>query len=140
MTLTSRQVLQWLPQRAPIVMVDGAQQVGENYYALLTIMPDNWFVEGEQLLESGIVEHQAQAVAVCLGLRTKQQGTKETSQIGFIAEVKNLSITRLPNVGETLTTLITYTTAVDNIILIQATTTCNDEHIAESQIKIFLPS
>lgn len=142
MTLTEQQVLQLLPQRAPIVMVDGARQVGETYYALLTITPDNWFVEGSQLLEAGIVEHQAQAVAVCLGLKSKDKGqrSKDKGQIGFIAEVKNLSIHRLPKVGETLATSITYNTAVENIVLIQATTTCNDECIAESQIKIFLPS
>ncbi len=142
MTLTEQQVLQLLPQRAPIVMVDGARQVGETYYALLTITPDNWFVEGSQLLEAGIVEHQAQAVAVCLGQITNHKSpiTNHKSQIGFIAEVKNLSIMRLPNVGETLATSITYNTAVEDIVLIQATTTCNDECIAESQIKIFLPS
>lgn len=142
MNYTSKQVLQLLPQRAPIVMVDGAQQEGETYYALLTIAPDNWFVEDNQLLEAGVVEHQAQSVAVCLGLKSKEQGqkTNRESQIGFIAEVKNLSIHRLPMVGETLATSITYNTAVENIVLIQATTTCQEERIAESQLKIFLPS
>lgn len=139
MTLDSKQVLQLLPQRAPIVMVDGAQQVDESYYALLTVAPDNWFVEDNQLLEAGVVEHQAQSVAVCLGMKNSQI-TNHQSQIGFIAEVKNLSINRLPKVGETLATSITYNTAVENIVLIEATTTCQEERIAESQLKIFLPS
>lgn len=139
MNYTSKQVLQLLPQRAPIVMVDGAQQVDESYYALLTVAPDNWFVEDNQLLEAGVVEHQAQSVAVCLGMKNSQI-TNHQSQIGFIAEVKNLSINRLPKVGETLATSITYNTAVENIVLIEATTTCQEERIAESQLKIFLPS
>lgn len=139
MNYTSKQVLQLLPQRAPIVMVDGAQQVGETYYALLSVAPDNWFVEDNQLLEAGVVEHQAQSVAVCLGMKNSQI-TNHQSQIGFIAEVKNLSINRLPKVGETLATSITYNTAVENIVLIEATTTCQEERIAESQLKIFLPS
>lgn len=139
MNYTSKQVLQLLPQRAPIVMVGGAQQVGETYYALLSVAPDNWFVEDNQLLEAGVVEHQAQSVAVCLGMKNSQI-TNHQSQIGFIAEVKNLSINRLPKVGETLATSITYNTAVENIVLIEATTTCQEERIAESQLKIFLPS
>ena len=139
MNLNTKQILRLLPQRPPIVMVDAAQQDGDDCSAYLTITPDNWFVEDTHFLEAGIVEHQAQSVAVCLGL-SQMAMSHNTRQMGFIAEVKNLCINRLPNVGETLVTAITYNTAVDSIILLQATTMCNNELIAESQLKIFLPS
>lgn len=139
MNYTSEQVLSLLPQRAPIVMVDGAQQDGDLSFAQLTIAPDNWFVDGTTFLEAGVIEHQAQSVAVCLGMKNSPI-TNHPSQIGFIAEVKNLHITRLPKVGETLQTSVSFKTEVEGVFLMSAQTECEKEIIACSELKIFLPA
>ncbi len=141
MNYTSEQVLSLLPQRAPIVMVDGARQDEDHSFARLTIAPDNWFVDGTTFLEAGVIEHQAQSVAVCLGMRACQcQPSRNPHQIGFIAEVKNLHITRLPKVGETLQTSVSFKTEVEGVLLMSAQTECEKEIIACSELKIFLPA
>ncbi len=149
MILDAKQVLQLLPQRAPIVMVDGAKRVEceSESEAQLTITPDNWFVADNVFLEAGVMEHQAQSVAVCLGLQNKDQHPR-TRQMGFIAEVKNFHLSRLPKVGETLYTRVTLTAEVEGVLLMEAKTWCDGqpttgderELIAQSQLKIFLPS
>ena len=137
MKLDLHQILPLIPQRYPFVMVDSADADSDSCVALLTVVNNNWFVEHGVLLEAGIIEHQAQSVAVCLGLAEKGLSAR-ISNIGYIAEIKNLMVTRLPKVGECLCTTVNMTAAVDNVLLIDAETCISEELIATSHLKIFL--
>lgn len=55
-------ILNLIPQRPPIVMVDSFFGIEENHsYSGLTVTADNIFCETRKLQEAGIIEHIAQS-------------------------------------------------------------------------------
>ncbi|MBQ0075809.1 MAG: hypothetical protein KBS69_01545 [Bacteroidales bacterium] len=133
--LTSQDILTYLPHRAPMVMVDSATIDGEQVTALLTITDTNWFANKGQLMEAGLIEHMAQSVAVCV----KESHPQDAGHIGFLADVKDITINRLPNVGECIETQIALKAVVGEILLVIATTKVKQDIIASGELKIFLP-
>ena len=128
-----------IPQREPMMMIDSYYGGNENEgVAGLTIKDNNTFCENGMLHEPGIVEHVAQTAAAFNGYNNRisaQNGGEP--HIGYIGDVKNCIINRLPNVGETIITHITLITRVLNVGLMTAETKVNDEVIATCQIKLF---
>lgn len=131
------EVLEFIPQRAPIVMVDEFFGVdSEVSISGLTVKRENIFCEEGVLQECGIIEHIAQSAALRVGYIYKSQG-KEIP-IGYIGSVSKLKIFHLPKEEETLKTEIRVEQEVFNITLINAKTKVGDLNIAECQMKIFL--
>lgn len=123
-----------IPQREPILMVDDAHTLSkDSVCASLTIRSTNWFCQDNQLLEAGIIEHMAQSAATMIGL----QGEGEP-KVGYIGDVKDFIVFRLPRIGEQLSTEVRTTALLEDITIIEATTRIGDEVIASARIKIFI--
>ena len=76
-------ILNLIPQRPPIVMVDSFFGIEENHsYSGLTVTADNIFCETRKLQEAGIIEHIAQSAAARIGFLYTRQGEKVP--LGFI--------------------------------------------------------
>ncbi|WP_148366507.1 hydroxymyristoyl-ACP dehydratase [Bacteroides sp.] len=141
-------ILNLIPQRPPIVMVDSFFGIEENHsYSGLTVTTDNIFCEtgeqqeGEQpetgkLQEAGIIEHIAQSAAARIGFLYTRQGEKVP--LGFIGSVDKLKIYDLPKNGMKLFTEITVVQEVFDITLISAQVKVEDKLIAECRMKIFI--
>ena len=147
--LDSQQILDYLPHRDPMVMLDGAEMTveppvplkGEEctvVYATLLVKETNWFFADGVLTESGLMEHMAQSVCVCIGLRANNEQLR--TQIGYLAEVKNMTINRLPMAGEQLRTRVEVVALVDEAIVVSAETQVNTETIAKGMLTIFVPT
>ena len=68
-------ILNLIPQRPPIVMVDSFFGFEENRsYSGLTVTTDNLFCEAGRLQEPGIIEHIAQSAAARIGFIYTRQG------------------------------------------------------------------
>ncbi len=135
--LSGNEILQLIPQRDPMVMVDTFFGIEDNTSASgLTVCPDNLFVENDKLQECGIIEHIAQSAAARIGYISSQKGEK--TPLGFIGSVDKFALNRLPAVGETLRTTITVLQEVFNITLIQAEVRIDNETIATCNMKIFV--
>ena len=95
-------MLNLIPQRPPIVMVDSFFGIEENHsYSGLTVTADNIFCETGKLQEAGIIEHIAQSAAARIGFLYTRQGEKVP--LGFIGSVDKLKIHDLPkNRDETI--------------------------------------
>ena len=90
---SSVDVLDIIPQRKPFVMVDSLLHFDVNgVRTSFTVRKDNILLENGRLDPSGILENIAQSCAV---------------RIGFISAIRDMSIVRQPEVGETLFTSIT---------------------------------
>ena len=114
-------ILNLIPQRPPIVMVDSFFGIEENHsYSGLTVTADNIFCETRKLQEAGIIEHIAQSAAA------------------FIGSVDKLKIYDLPKIGMKLFTEITVVQEVFDITLISAQVKVEDKLIAECRMKIFI--
>ena len=142
-------ILNLIPQRPPIVMVDSFFGFEENHsYSGLTVTADNIFCETEEqqegseqpeigkLQEAGIIEHIAQSAAARIGFLYTRQGEKVP--LGFIGSVDKLKIHDLPKIGMKLFTEITVVQEVFDITLISAQVKVEEELIAECRMKIFI--
>lgn len=130
-------ILELIPQRAPIVMVDSFWGQEEDCsYTGLTISDNNIFLDQDYFSEPGIIEHIAQSAAVRMGYAYKQMN--KPVPLGFIGSVDKMKIYRLPKSGDELYTEIKIIQEVFGITLIGASVKLNDEQIAECRMKIFL--
>lgn len=130
-------ILDLIPQRPPIVMVDKFYGIDEaNSYTGLTITLDNLFIENGKFKEPGIIEHIAQSAAARIGYICQQ--TNVPVPLGFIGSVDKLTIHSLPLVGKELYTEIKIIQEVAEITLIGAIVKSEDSLIAECRMKIFL--
>lgn len=131
------EILQLIPQRPPIVMVDkffGME--GEQSFSGLTVTAENIFCQDGVLQEAGVIEHIAQSAAARVGYIALQQ--KEPVPLGFIGSVDKMKIHQLPIAGNELRTTITVMQEVGDITLISAETKSEEALIAEGRMKIFL--
>ena len=130
-------ILELIPQRTPIVMIDKVYDADKTAAATgLLIKEDNIFCKEGYLQEPGIVEHIAQSAAAQIGYFCKLNNI--TPPLGFIGAIKNLKINCLPSIGSELKTIITVLHEVMECTIISGKVFCNDEQIAECEMKVFI--
>lgn len=130
-------ILNLIPQRPPIVMVDSFFGIEEDRsYSGLTVTADNIFCEAGKLQETGLIEHIAQSAAARIGYLYTQKG--EEVPLGFIGSVDKLKVYSLPEIGMKLLTEITVVQEVFDITLIAAQVKAGEELMAECRMKIFI--
>lgn len=111
MLATRENIVQFIPQRAPMVMVHDLLEASESHAVTrLTIEDTNIFVKNDVFTEPGLVENIAQTAAAQVGYQCALK--KIPVPIGYIAAVKNLEITRLPGKDSPITTTIRITNQV----------------------------
>ena len=130
-------ILNLIPQRPPIVMVDKFLGIdGNKSNTSLTVREDNIFVDSGVMSECGLIEHIAQSAAARVGYLFTE--SNKTIPIGYIGSVNNFEIKEFPKLGETIFTTIEVIQEVLGITLIQAHCYINNVDIASCKMKIFL--
>ncbi len=137
MLADKQKVLNLIPQKPPMAMVDGLLTSDkEKTAATLTIEADNLFVEDGVFKEPGLIEHIAQTAALRSGYEASLTNNKPP--VGFIGSVKRMKIFSLPRIGDTLVTTMTIVMNMENISIIKGETSVNDKPVAEGEMNIFL--
>ncbi len=130
-------ILELIPQRAPIVMVDEFLGIADNMSRTrFAVYKENIFVDDDQLSECGLIEHIAQSAAARVGHIFKEKNMP--IPIGYIGSVNDFEISRHPEVGDVIHTTIEIVQEVFNITLIKAVCSVDDTEIASCKMKIFL--
>ena len=130
-------ILELIPQRAPIVMVDKFLGIEDGVsYTQFDVLEDNIMVEEGVLSECGLIEHIAQSAAARVGYIFKSQN--QNIPIGYIGSVNKFSVESLPAVGRQIKTEVKVLQEVGGISLIEAVCKVADEVIANCRMKIFL--
>lgn len=130
-------ILDLIPQRSPIVMVDEFLGIDNNVSRTrFTVYNDNIFVNNGEFSECGLIEHIAQSAAARVGYIFKSKNLP--IPIGYIGSVNNFVIYQNPKVGEAINTTIEIIQEVFNITLIQAYCHIDGKEIASCRMKIFL--
>jgi 3-hydroxymyristoyl/3-hydroxydecanoyl-(acyl carrier protein) dehydratase len=130
-------ILELIPQREPMVMVDEFLDMGEAVSKTrFTVREDNLFVDNGQLSECGLIEHIAQSAAARIGYIFKSKN--EPVPIGYIGSVNDFIFSRAVKPGETIETTVKVLQEVLNITLIEARCYINDKEVASSKMKIFI--
>ncbi|MEP7107084.1 MAG: 3-hydroxyacyl-ACP dehydratase [Ferruginibacter sp.] len=128
-----------IPQRPPFVMIDHLTWCDEKITrTVFLIKKDNIFVENGRFCEPGLVENIAQTAAARAGYVSVRENNPV--QVGYIGAIKNLVIHSLPIVNEELVTEITVENQIFDVTLIKGRVSCNEELIAECEMKIFIQS
>ncbi|MBO5217388.1 MAG: hydroxymyristoyl-ACP dehydratase [Alistipes sp.] len=132
-------ILELIPQRAPIVMVDEFLGIEDNRSkSRLVVREQNIFVNDGLFSECGLIEHIAQSAAARVGWIFRSKG--EAVPLGYIGSVNDFVLNRLPRVGEEIYTEVEIVQEVFSITLIKATCKVDNEQIASCKMKIFLDS
>ena len=143
MLVSREDVLKFIPQRMPIVVVHGLEEHSENSSTSTFYVEENHlFVRDGKLLPSGLMENIAQTAALRSGysfsLNVPKEGEAPEPPIGFIGALKNFVVDDLPSAGSTLHTTITVTYEVMGLQVVEASVKCGRNVIASCEMKIFL--
>lgn len=130
-------VEQLLPQKFPFVMVDKMFSYTETEIVSgLKIQEDNIFFHNGILIESGLIEHMAQSVALHTGYEFFLK--QEIAPTGYIGSIKNVEIKELPKLHEEIKTTVTILQQFAGITLVDIVTTLDGVKIAFGQMKTVL--
>jgi len=123
-----------IPQRSPFVMVNELAEYSENHLISgFEIKEDNIFVQNRIFQASGVIEHQAQSVALHTGYKYYLLG--KDAPTGYIGAIKSFEAEALPKVGDHLKSEVTILNEVMGVTLVNIITKLNDIEIANSQMK-----
>jgi predicted hotdog family 3-hydroxylacyl-ACP dehydratase len=130
-------VLELLPQRPPFVMIDRLLHCDmTETRASLRVDENTFFREDNRLTEPGLVENIAQTCAARMGYINKY-ARHDTVKLGFIGAIRDMEISRLPRVGEVLTTRVEVREEIFQVTLVNASIKVGEELIASCGMKIF---
>lgn len=123
-----------IPQRSPFVMVNELTEYSENHLISgFEIKEDNIFVQNGIFQASGLIEHQAQSVALHTGYKYYLLG--KDAPTGYIGAIKSFEAEALPKTGDRLKSEVTILNEVMGVTLVNIITKLNDVEIANSQMK-----
>jgi predicted hotdog family 3-hydroxylacyl-ACP dehydratase len=123
-----------IPQRFPFVMVHEISDYSESHLVSgFEIKEENIFIQDGTFQASGLIEHQAQSVALHTGYKYYLLGKEAPT--GYIGAIKSFEAESLPEVGDHLKTEVTILNEVMGVTLVNAVTTLNDTIIARSEMK-----
>jgi predicted hotdog family 3-hydroxylacyl-ACP dehydratase len=132
-------ILSFIPQRAPFVMVDEIIYSDETVTrSRFHVKADNIFARDGVLKEPGLIENIAQTVAAREGYISKLENTPV--RLGYIGAINKLAITGFPRIHDDIITEIKIEKQVFNVILISGKIFCNENMIAQCEMKIFITS
>jgi predicted hotdog family 3-hydroxylacyl-ACP dehydratase len=137
MLATGNELLEFIPQRDPVVMIDKLIHCDhEKIISGLTIEPGNIFFHDGFFSESGMVENIAQTAAAGVGYICKQEN--KNVSVGFIASIKDLKLFHLPVAGDEIITEVNVTNQVMQVSIIKGTIFRNGVTMAECEMRIFV--
>ncbi|KQR94990.1 FabZ [Chryseobacterium sp. Leaf180] len=123
-----------IPQKTPFVMVSGIISYSETDLISEFIIPeDHLFVQKGYFQASGLIEHQAQSVALHTGFRHHLLG-KETPT-GYIGAIKSFEAEELPKAGSRLESEITILNEMLGVTSVEIITRLEGKTIARSEMK-----
>ena len=131
-------VIKLIPQRPPVVMIDGFAGLDEAgvSHTTLTVLSQNMFCEDGRFCECGIIEHMAQSAAARVGWLALQKGEKV--RLGFIGSVDHFEVLEFPQTGQKLCTEISVVQEVFGVSLVRAVVFVEGKEIAHGSMKIVL--
>ncbi|MEG1590502.1 hypothetical protein [Chryseobacterium sp.] len=123
-----------IPQKFPFVMVNSISEYSEEHLVSgFTIKEDNIFVHEGIFQASGLIEHQAQSVALHTGYKFYLLGKEAPT--GYIGAIKTFEAQTLPKTGDELVSEVKIINEMMGVTLVEIITKINGEIIAKSEMK-----
>ena len=136
MLATRDDIIKYIPQRYPIVMVHALVEADDSHAVTeLAIEPDNIFVSNEFFAEPGLVENIAQTAAMHVGYQCSLKNIP--IPIGYIAAVKDLKIHQLPKQHTQITTSVKITNKVLDVTVVEGRVEQAGNLLCSCEMRIF---
>ncbi len=144
---TGVDIQNYLPHRAPMLMVDLILDIDANFVeTTFLIKEDNIFVQNTVFIEAGLIENTAQTCSSIVGKKYffDEDGTENenVNVIGFISALKNVKIHSLPKVGDTIITKANLVSKFAGDDYTLCTMSCQssveDQILLECEINLFI--
>jgi len=144
---TAVDIQNYLPHRAPMLMVDLILDIDTNFVETIFLIKEgNIFVENDVFIEAGLIENTAQTCSSIVGKKYffDEDGTENenVNVIGFISALKNLKIYALPKVGDSIITKATLVSKFAGDDYTLCTMSCEsllgDKILLECEINLFI--
>jgi 3-hydroxymyristoyl/3-hydroxydecanoyl-(acyl carrier protein) dehydratase len=130
------EILQMIPQKPPMAMVDGLVAHDEvSTTSRLELNEQNIFCKNGYFHEAGLIENMAQTAALRAGYTAHKNNIQPL--VGFIGAVKKMKIYQLPEDADVLKTIITVLTQVANATIVKGEVYSNSKMMAEGELSIF---
>jgi len=137
MHISGKELLQLIPQAAPMVMIDTLSGCDEkSTHTQLTVREDNIFFADDRLQEAALIENMAQTAAARAGFFAKQKQLPVRK--GFIGAIKNAEIFFLPKANDMLETSLVLTAEIGDVSVVQCQISVGKKSCAKAEFKIFL--
>jgi predicted hotdog family 3-hydroxylacyl-ACP dehydratase len=135
MTPADFEILDLIPQRPPMTMIDALISADEkSARGQLYIRQSNLFSDNGVLGEPGLIEFIAQTAAAYTGYKNKTTN-KEVSE-GYIGAIKNLVIYELPKVDSLIQSEIVVENVIVGYTIIAGRVYQDDRLLAECEMRI----
>jgi 3-hydroxyacyl-[acyl-carrier-protein] dehydratase len=135
MIVDQENITDYIPHRAPFIMVDNLVQVTkERFESDFYIAEDNVLVKDGFFQEGGLIENIAQTCAASFGF-IDRAGDGEPA-IGFIGAVSRLQLFDLPAAGHKINTIVTPTHQLGNIFMVTGRNYLDGKMLLECEMKI----
>ncbi|PIF69696.1 ABC transporter permease [Flavobacterium sp. 2] len=144
---TGVDIQNYLPHRAPMLMVDLILDIDANFVeTTFLIKEDNIFVANNIFIEAGLIENTAQTCSAIVGKKYffEEDGTENenVNVIGFISALKNAKIHSLPKAGDIIITranLISKFVGDDyTLCTMSCQSSVEDQILLECEINLFI--
>jgi predicted hotdog family 3-hydroxylacyl-ACP dehydratase len=128
-------ILELIPQRSPMIMIDSLITADEkSARGKLHILESNLFVENGVLAEPGLIEFIAQTAAAYTGFKNKTTN-REVSE-GYIGAIKNLVIYELPKTNSHIESVIVVENEIVGYTIIAGHAYQDERLLAECEMRI----
>jgi 3-hydroxymyristoyl/3-hydroxydecanoyl-(acyl carrier protein) dehydratase len=141
MLASGKKILDLIPQRPPIVMVDKLLSCdGQTTVTQLLVRKDNIFLHKDKLSPAGLMESMAQTAAARTGwlLKNRPEGENKRAPIGVIGSIKNFRLHLQPAAGKTITMTVEVQYEIMQATIVSAKVEVEGNLAAEAELKIFL--
>tara|TARA_Y100000031_G_scaffold151159_1_gene191837 strand:+ start:3658 stop:4074 length:417 start_codon:yes stop_codon:yes gene_type:complete len=137
MLADSKKVANLIPQKQPMIMVDGLISNDETVtVSKLSLSSNNIFCSGGYFQEVGLIENIAQTAALRSGYENMKN--QEHPTVGFLGSVKNVVIFKLPKDNDILQTKLTILNRLTNVLIVKGEVFVDNTLVAEGEMNIFL--
>jgi 3-hydroxymyristoyl/3-hydroxydecanoyl-(acyl carrier protein) dehydratase len=134
-------ILELIPQRPPVVMVDRLLHCNESQTVTsLNIRESMLFSENGHFSAAGLIENMAQTAAARIGWLMKEKTGSENAMVpmGVIGSVKNFRLHFNPAVGSDLVTTVRVEHEMFMATVVTGKVEVNGQLAAEAELQIFL--
>jgi len=141
MLVSEENILELIPQRPPMVMIDCLVSCDEKQaVSRLSIREDNLFIDSKGFTASGMMEAMAQTAAARTGhlMKNHPESANKKVPVGVIGSIKNFKLNFQPPIGSIIKTTVEIEHEVLMATIVKGKVEVDGIIAAEAELQIYI--